>query len=110
MALPDEPLRGALGTNPYRARKWFLFGQAVQHITGAVLIFEHGSCGQVGFGVGQEDTHCYVLGGNQSDAVTIAHIAKSRLLGARWLETVPPRQRRLPTMKPSALLATTNEV
>lgn len=27
MALPDEPLLGALGTNPYWARNWLLFGQ-----------------------------------------------------------------------------------
>lgn len=52
----------------------------------------------------------YVLGGNQSDAVNIARIAKSRLLGARWPATVPPRQRHLPTMTPGAFLATTNEV
>lgn len=52
MALRGEPLLGALGTNPYRARKWFLFGQAVQPITGVVLIFERGSFGQVGCAVG----------------------------------------------------------
>ena len=49
----------------------------------------------------------HVLGGNPSDAVTIARIAKSRLLGARWPSTVPPR---LPTMKPGEFLATTNEI
>jgi uncharacterized protein (TIGR02594 family) len=110
MALPDEPLLGALGTNPYWARNWLLFGQAVQPVTGAVLIFERGSGGHVGFAVGQDDTHLYVLGGNQSDAVTIARIAKSRLLGARWPATYPPRPLRLPTMKPGELLATTNEI
>ena len=52
----------------------------------------------------------YVLGGNQSDAVTIARIAKSRLLGARWPATWPPRLQRLPTMKPGAFLSTTNEI
>ena len=50
----------------------------------AVLVFERGSGGHVGFAIGQDDTHFFVLGGNQSDAVTIARIAKSRLLGARW--------------------------
>ena len=84
MGLPDEPLLCALGTNPYWARNRLLFGQAVQPITGAVLIFERGSGGHVGFAVGHDDTHFYVLGGNQSDAVTIARIAMSRLLGARW--------------------------
>lgn len=110
MVLPDESLLGALGTNPYWARNWFLFGQAVQPINGAVLIFQRSSGGHVGFAVGQDDTHFYVLGGNQSDAITIARIAKSRLLGARWPATIPPGQLRLPTMKPGAFLVTTNEV
>ena len=109
-ALPDEPLLGALGTNPYWARNWLLFGQAVQPITGAVLVFERGSGSHVGFAVGQDDTAFYVLGGNQSDAVTVARITKSRLLGARWPATVPPRQQRLPTMRPGEFLNTTNEI
>ncbi len=110
MGLPDEPLLGALGINPYWARNWLLFGQVVQPVTGAVLVFARGSGGHVGFAIGQDDTHFYVLGGNQSDAVTIARIAKSRLLGARWPATFPPRQQRLPTMKPGEYLATTNEI
>lgn len=109
IGLPDEPLPGALGTNPYWARNWLLFGREVQPITGAVLIFERGSGGHVGFAIGQDDTHFYVLGGNQSDAVTIARITKSRLLGARWPATYPPRLQRLPTMKPGEFLNTTNE-
>lgn len=81
----------------------------MQPIPGAVLIFERGSGGHVGFAIGQDDTHFHVLGGNQSDAVTIARIAKSRLLGARWPATVPPRAQRLPVMKPGEYLTTTNE-
>jgi uncharacterized protein (TIGR02594 family) len=110
IGLPDEPLLGALGINPYWARNWLLFGQAVQPIIGAVLVFARGSGGHVGFAIGQDITHFYVLGGNQSDAVTIARIAKSRLLGARWPATFPPRPQRLPTMKPGEYLATTNEI
>lgn len=110
MALPNEPLFGALGTNPYWARNWLLFGQSVQPITGAVLILERGSGGHVGFAVGQDDTYFYVLGGNQSDAVTIARIAKSHLLGARWPVTYPPRTQRRPTLKPGEFLASTNEI
>ena len=58
----------------------------------------------------EDDTHFFVLGGNQSDAVTIARIAKSRLLGARWPATYPPGLQRLPTMKPGEFLTTTNEI
>ena len=75
-----------------------------------MLIFERGSGGHVAFAVGQDDAHFYVLGGNQSDAVTIARIAKSRLFGARWPTTYQPRPQRLPTTKPGEFLATTNEV
>ena len=103
VALPDEPLLGALGSNPYWARNWLRFGQEVPPIPGAVLVFARGSGGHVGFAMGQDDTHFHVLGGNQSDAVTIARIARSRLLGARWPTTVPPRIEPLPVMKPGAL-------
>jgi len=109
MGLPNEPLLGALGTNPYWARNWLLFGRDTKPVTGAVLIFSRGTGGHVGFALGQDDTHFYVLGGNQSDAVTIARVAKSRLLGARWPATVPPRLQRLPTMKPGEFLTTTFE-
>ena len=110
MGLPDEPLLGALGANPYGARNWLLFGRDTKPVTGAVLVFERGSSGHVGFAIGQDDTHFFVLGGNQSDAVTVAEVTKSRLLGARWPVTFPPRLQRLPTMKPGEFLTTTNEI
>ena len=109
MALPDEPLLAALGTNPYWARNWLMFGQAVQPVPGAVLIFERGSGGHVCFAVGHDDTNCFLLGGNQSDAVTIASITKSSVLGARWPLTYAPRLQGLPTMKLGELLTTTFE-
>ena len=109
VALSDEPLLGVLGSNPYWARNWMLFGQQVPPILGAVLVFERGSGGHVGFAIGQDDTHFYVLGGNQSDAVTIARIAKSRLIGARWPAPWPPRLQRLPTLLPGAVGTSTNE-
>jgi uncharacterized protein (TIGR02594 family) len=109
VSLPDEPLLGALGSNPYWARNWMQFGQMVAPIVGAVLVFERGSGGHVGFAIGQDDTHFYVLGGNQSDAVTSARIAKSRLIGARWPTTWPPRLQRLPTMTPGDVGTSINE-
>ena len=87
-----------------------LFGQDTRPAPGAVLVFERGSGGHVGFAVGQDDTHFYVLGGNQSDAVTVARIGKPRLLGARWPATFPSRSQRLQTMKPGEFLTTTNEI
>ncbi len=110
VTLPKEPLLAALGSNPYWARNWLLFGQEVTPIPGAVLVFKRGTGGHVGFAIGQDSTHFHVLGGNQSDAVTIARIAKSRLLGARWPATWPPRIQRLATMTSGDVLTTTNEL
>ncbi len=110
VGLPDEPLLGALGLNPYWARNWLLFGEGTRPVIGAVLVFARGSGGHVGFAVGQDDTHFYVLGGNQSDAVTVARVAKSRLLGSRWPRTYPLNPEPLPTMAPGETLTTTNEI
>ena len=109
VALPEEPLLGALGANPYWARNWLLFGEEVEPVPCAVLVFSRGSGGHVGFAVGQDETHFYVLGGNQSDAVTVARLARSRLLGARWPVTFPLHLKQLPVMTPRAVLTTTNE-
>jgi hypothetical protein len=54
-----------------------------------VLIFLRRLGGHAGFAIGRDDVHFYVLGGNQSNAVTIAQISKSRLLVARWPATYP---------------------
>ena len=79
-------------------------------IAGAVLIFERGPGGLVGFAVGQDDHAIHVLSGNQSNAVPVARVAKSRLPGARWPVTYPPHPQRLPTLKPGELLATSSNI
>lgn len=87
LTLPDEDLPA----NPYGARNWMQFGIPVRPQVGAILVFWRGRRdgwqGHVGFYVGEDDGHYHVLGGNQSNAVTVTRIAKSRLLGARWPET-----------------------
>lgn len=109
LALPTEPFRGPLAENPYWARNWLRFGQAAQPTYGAVLVFERGSGGHVGFAVGQDNDALFVLGGNQSNAVTVARIAKARLLGARWPAIVPPRPISLPTMTAGQINFSNNE-
>ena len=105
----EQVAAGPAAEAPLRSASQPVSPWAIAPISGAVLVFERGSGGHVGFAIGQDATQFYVLGGNQSDAVTIARIAKSRLLGARWPATVPPRLQRLPTMKPGEYLRTTNE-
>lgn len=81
--------------NSLGARNWNKFGFSVHPDQtgkpipfGAILTFWRGSRngwqGHVGFYYGKDATHYHVLGGNQSNAVTISRIAKTRLLDARW--------------------------
>ncbi|ETD90412.1 NlpC/P60 family protein [Rhodobacter capsulatus] len=82
--LPDTPLA---------ARAWGRFGDPVAPVFGAVLVFWRGAPsgwqGHVGFCRGEDASAYHVLGGNQSDAVTVTRIAKTRLLAARWPAGVP---------------------
>lgn len=74
--------------NRLGAREWLKYGRAVTPQVGAILVFWRGSKsgwqGHVGFYVGEDDTAYHVLGGNQSDSVNVARVAKDRLLGARF--------------------------
>lgn len=77
-----------LPENPLGARNWNGWGQSTDPVFGATLSFWRVSKtswqGHVGFYFGEDDTHYHVLGGNQSDAVTVTRIAKDRLLGSSW--------------------------
>jgi uncharacterized protein (TIGR02594 family) len=88
--LDREPLPG----NPLGARAWERFGFKVEPTKGAVLVFWRktlaSGLGHVGFYVGEDETAYCVLGGNQSDRVSIAWVAKDRLLSARWPVTFTP--------------------
>jgi uncharacterized protein (TIGR02594 family) len=89
-ALPDEPLPA----NPLGARNWLKFGVEVAPQIGAVMVFWRGSMqswsGHVALYWAEDEDHYHILGGNQSDAVSITKIAKSRFLGARWPALVIP--------------------
>jgi uncharacterized protein (TIGR02594 family) len=99
-----------LPVNPYLARNWLKFGRTVDPCYGAVLVFERGKppSGHVGFYVSEDDTHFEVLGGNQSNRVSLARLDKARLLGARLPLTGGPYPRRVVT-KDSVLAISENE-
>ncbi len=87
-ALPKEPMPA----NPLGSRNWLKFGKPLNDPQiGAIAVFWRGSKdgwqGHVGIVVGHDKTHLHILGGNQSDSVSIARIAKTRLLGYRWPTT-----------------------
>ena len=87
LTLPDEPIP----TNPYLARNWLTFGiRCPEPVVGAVAVFSRPpspTSGHVGFVVGADATHLSILGGNQSNTVSVSRIAKNRLLGCRWPKT-----------------------
>lgn len=51
---------------------------------GCIAVYSRGDGGHIGFWVSEDSKNDYIVGGNQSDMVSIAPIAKSRLLGYRW--------------------------
>jgi uncharacterized protein (TIGR02594 family) len=71
--------------DPLWARNWLKWGQeGGQPELGDVLVFQRvGGGGHVGLYVGEDAGAYHVLGGNTSDAVSIARLAKDRLLGCR---------------------------
>jgi uncharacterized protein (TIGR02594 family) len=81
-----------LPANPYLARNWMQFGRPIEPTIGAVMVFWRGKrlgiAGHVAFAVGHSSSAYYVIGGNQSDSVSVTSIAKVRLIGARWPITV----------------------
>lgn len=87
--LSTEPLP----PNPLGARNWLKFGGPCTVRPGAIMVFwrekADGWKGHVGLYAGEDAAAYHILGGNQSNKVSIARIAKNRLLGSRWPATVP---------------------
>jgi uncharacterized protein (TIGR02594 family) len=109
-ALPGEPIP----SNPLGARNWLSYGRSVPRpVPGAILVFWRGKRdgwqGHVGFYVGEDAAAFHVLGGNQSDAVTVARLGKERLLGARWPATAPLPASFSPVAKTATGRLSTNE-
>lgn len=68
------------------AADWLNYGKPVamtDAMLGDVLVFTRDGGAHVAIYVGEDDLYFHVLGGNQSDAVTITRIAKKRCSGAR---------------------------
>ena len=78
--------RGAIAV---RASWWETWGVPTTPRVGAIMCFRRPGGGHVAFYVGEDAAAYHVLGGNQSDAVTIARIAKNRLAACRWPDGIP---------------------
>lgn len=77
----------AVVKDPLWARNWAKFGvplgRSDRPSLGDCLVFTRGSGGHVGWYIAEDATAYHVLGGNQSNKVSIARVAKDRLLEAR---------------------------
>lgn len=75
-----------------RARSYLEWGHPAGRARhGAIAVLSRGSnpaLGHVGFVLGETETQVFLLGGNQSNAVTVAAFAKSRVLDYRWPDEV----------------------
>lgn len=70
------------------ARSYLKWGETISvPRLGAIAVLTRGksqSAGHVGFYLGQAGTRIFLLGGNQSDAVTVDAFDAKRVLGYRW--------------------------
>ncbi|PIO98599.1 TIGR02594 family protein [Pleomorphomonas carboxyditropha] len=83
--LPKE----LLPSNPLSAKAWGAFGRKLTvPALGAVMVFTREGGGHVGLYLGETATAYRILGGNQSNSVSITWIAKTRLYAIRWPSTV----------------------
>lgn len=98
-------------TAPLRALSWAEYGTAVtEPMLGDILTFKRDGGGHVGLYVGEDDRYYHVLGGNQSNSVSVSRIAKSRLYKARrtaWKVRQPANVRKV-FLEPKGTI-TTNE-
>lgn len=71
-------------SNPLWARNWVNYGEKSPEASlGDILVFVRNGGGHVGIYIGEDSTTYHVLGGNQSDNVTITRIAKNRCIAVR---------------------------
>lgn len=81
---------GHKSTRSLMARSYLSWGRKLNAARqGGIAVLSRGSdpaLGHVGFVVGENDDEIFLLGGNQSNAVTVAAFPKSRVLSFRWPE------------------------
>lgn len=75
-----------------RAKAWADYGSLLRPdrlAPGAILVFDRAGGGHVAFYVGEDPLYYHVLGGNQSNSVSITRIAKARCVATRWPKGEP---------------------
>jgi uncharacterized protein (TIGR02594 family) len=100
MAVTAKRAHWARPPNPLWARDWLNWGieRDGPALLGDVLVFARGSGGHVAMYVGEDKTSYHILGGNQSDRVSIVRKPKLPILGIRhadWRIAQPDNVRRV---------------
>lgn len=107
LGLPTERLPGPLKSNPYWALNWRHVGVGLMRPAyGAVASISRDGGGHVGFVVGEDAQHLYLLGGNQSNRVSVAPFSKTRFVpeSFRWpLTWERPTDFALPKLTPTTV-------
>lgn len=85
--LPLEPLPA----NPFWAQGWIKFGKGLAdpHVGAVGVIRWSASAGHVGIVAAAKAAQVCLLGGNQSNAITLAWFPRSKFIGFRWPTTFP---------------------
>ena len=82
---------GITRSNSAWARSWLMYGEPIElenaEVGFDICIFQRGTGqqGHVGFYAGMKDEKIMILGGNQSDSVSVMLFGKDKLLGVRRL-------------------------
>ena len=78
---------GWVGTGSAAAKSWLQWGQACEPRLGAIVVMDRGTeawQGHVGFYLDTVVGYVVVLGGNQSNSVSIAKYPIDKVRGYRW--------------------------
>lgn len=70
-------------TQSASAKSWAKYGQSCKPHAGCIVVLTRSGGGHVGFYVRETDKYVYILGGNQSNKVSIAGYAKERIIAYR---------------------------
>jgi len=76
----------------WNSKAWADYGSLLRRdrlAPGAILVFDRAGGGHVGFYVGEDAGHYFVLGGNQGNAVNVMKLGKTRLVASRWPKGEP---------------------
>jgi len=71
------------------ALSWEKYERSCEPCLGAIMVFKRPGGGHVGFYVAEDKEAYHILGGNQSDKVSVARVGKDRHTETRWPNTFP---------------------